>query len=129
MIIEHIGLAVTAPHSMANWYMKHLGFQMRFSGGNDEGGVAFISDPAQDVMLELFRNNVTPPMNWEGMAPLTLHFAFKSDDPLIDAARLVDAGATFLERNTITPNPGDILILMHDPWGNVIQLVKREKSL
>ena len=114
---------------MANWYVKHLGFTIRVIQGSDENGMAFISDPAQDVMLELFRNNVTPPITWEAMAPLTLHFALKSDDPLADATRLVEGGATFLERNTITPNPGDILILLRDPWGNTIQLAKREKEL
>jgi glyoxylase I family protein len=129
MIIEHIGLAVNAPHSMADWYIQHLGFQMRFGGGGDEDGLAFIADPAQDVMLELFRNPVTPPMTWEGLAPLSLHFALKSDDPLADSARLIEAGAIFIERNMRTPNPGDILILMRDPWGNTIQLVKREKPL
>jgi glyoxylase I family protein len=129
MIIEHIGLSVRAPHAMAEWYIQHLGFQMRFSGGNDEDGVAFIADPAQDVMLELFRNPVTPAMTWDGLAPLTLHFALKSEDPLGDAARLMEAGAAFVERNLRTPNPGDILILMRDPWGNTIQLVKREKPL
>ena len=126
MIIEHIGLAVTAPHSMADWYIQHLGFTLRRGGGSDQDGVAFIADPSQEVMIELFRNPVTPAMTWDGLAPLTLHFALKSDDPLADAARLVAAGATFIERNARTPNPGDILILLHDPWGNVLQLVKRE---
>jgi glyoxylase I family protein len=127
MKIEHIGLAVTAPHTMADWYIRHLGFEMRLSRGSDADGMAFIADPAQDVMLELFRNPVTPAMTWEGLAPLTLHFALKSDDPLADADRLVAAGASFVERNARTPNAGDILILLHDPWGNVIQLARRVK--
>jgi glyoxylase I family protein len=127
MKIEHIGLAVNAPHSMANWYIQHLGFSMRLGRGSDQDGVAFIGDPSQDVMLELFRNPVTPAMTWEGLAPLTLHFALTSDDPLADADRLVAAGASFVERNTRVPNAGDILILLHDPWGNVIQLARREK--
>jgi catechol-2,3-dioxygenase len=38
MIIEHIGLAVTAPHTMAAWYIQHLGFHMRRSGGSDQDG-------------------------------------------------------------------------------------------
>jgi catechol 2,3-dioxygenase-like lactoylglutathione lyase family enzyme len=129
MRIEHIGLAVTAPQSMADWYVTHLGFHRRFDGGSDADGVAFIADPTQEVMLELFRIPGTPPLPWEELAPLTLHLALHSDDPPADAARLVQAGATFLERNPRTPNPGDILILLRDPWGGVIQLVKREKAL
>ncbi len=129
MKLEHIGLAVPAAQAMADWYVQHLGFSARFRGGDDRDGVAFVSDPQQDVMLELISNPVVPPPDWKEWAPLTLHFAFRSADPLADAARLEAAGASFIERNARTPNTGDILILMRDPWGNVIQLVKRSREL
>ena len=129
MKIEHIELAVPAAHAMADWYVRNLGFQIRFSGGSEHDGVAFISDPDQDVMLELFSNPRVPPVDWSGLAPLTLHIAFRSEDPIADSTRLEKAGAAFVERNGRTPNPGDILILMRDPWGNVIQLARREKEL
>ena len=129
MIIEHIGLAVSAVQSMAGWYGQHLGLGVRFRGGNDQDGVAFISAPGQDVMLELSTRPGLAVPDWPGLPPLTLHFAFKSEDPYADAERLEAAGATFVERNTRVPTQGDILILMRDPWGNVIQLVKRAKEL
>ncbi len=128
MIIEHIGISVAAPLSMAEWYVQHLGFTIRRSRGDDRDGVAFISDPDQGVMLEIFKNPVTPPLDSSSLVPLALHIALKSPDPAADVARLERAGAKRADPNAPIPDRGDILVLMRDPWGNVIQLVKREKD-
>jgi hypothetical protein len=53
-----------------------------------------------------------------------LHIAFKSEDPEKEAEYLVSKGATFIEKCPITL-PGENLIVLSDPWGNTIQLVKR----
>jgi catechol-2,3-dioxygenase len=129
MIIEHIGISVSAPISMAEWYVQHLGFTIRRSRGDDQDGVAFISDPNQEVMLELFNNTVTPPLDSPSLAPLTLHIAVKSPDPAADVARLERVGAKRADPNAPIPDRGDILVLLRDPWGNVIQLAKREKDI
>ena len=55
---------------------------------------------------------------------LQLHIEFKSDDPEKDIKYLVSKGATFIEKCPITL-PGELLIVLHDPWGNTLQLVKR----
>ena len=80
MKIEHIGLSVSKPISMANWYVEHLGFIIRRQDGNDQKGVAFISDAKQETMLELFDNNVTPPLEGYALSPLAVHIAIASHD-------------------------------------------------
>ena len=55
---------------------------------------------------------------------LQLHIALKSDDPDKDAEFLVSKGATFIEKCPIKM-PGDNLVVLSDPWGNTIQLVRR----
>ena len=58
---------------------------------------------------------------------LQLHIALKSEDPDEDAKFLVSNGAVFIEKSPITL-PGDNLIVLSDPWGNTIQLSKRNSD-
>ena len=127
MKIEHVGLSVKEPHKMAEWYVKNLGFVIRRSAGNDQGGLAFISDPDQEAMLEIYNNNTTPPLDSFALPNLAIHIAFKSSDPDADLQRLIKAGATLIEHNDPKPG-GDTLFLLKDPWGNVLQLAKRAKD-
>ena len=127
MKIEHIGLAVSNPISMANWYVEHLGFIIRRQNGDDHKGLAFISDPEQGTMLELFENNVTPPLGSYNLSPLAVHIAVTSQNPEADMQRLIEAGAVYMEGDA-RKTTGDVLVLLRDPWGNVIQLAKREKD-
>jgi glyoxylase I family protein len=126
MKIEHIGLSVSKPISMANWYVEHLGFIIRRQDGNDQKGLAFISDPEQETMLELFDNNVTPPLVSYALSPAAVHIAINSHDPDADMQRLIKAGAVHLEGDPKKAT-GDVLVLLRDPWGMTIQLAKRAK--
>ena len=127
MKIEHIGLSVKDPISMANWYVANLGFVIRRTNGTDQKGLAFISDPSQETMLELFNNNVTPPLDPAAMSPLIVHIAVKSSDPEADLQRLVKAGCVYVEGDP-KATTSDVLVLLRDPWGMVIQLAKRLKD-
>jgi glyoxylase I family protein len=124
MKIEHIGLSVDKPISMAKWYVENLGFVIRRQNGDDHKGLAFISDSPHGAMLELFDNNVTPALKGYALSPLAVHIAVTSADPAGDVARLVKAGAVHIEGDPNKPT-GDILVLLRDPWGMVIQLAKR----
>ena len=124
MKIEHIGLSVSKPISMANWYVEHLGFIIRRQGGDDQKGLAFISAPGQEAMLELFDNNVTPPLESYTLSPAAVHIAITSQDPEADMQRLIKAGAVYIEGDPKKAT-GDVLVLLRDPWGNTIQLAKR----
>ena len=127
MKIEHIGLSVSKPISMANWYVEHLGFIIRRQDGNDQKGLAFISDPEQETMLELFDNNVTPPLGSYHLSPAAVHIAITSQDPDADMQRLIKAGAVYIEGDSKKAT-GDVLVLLRDPWGNTIQLARRAKA-
>jgi len=128
MKIEHFGLIVPQPLSMARWYEEHLGFQIKRSGGDDTEGVAFVADSSGQVMLELFARRDTPPLDFPALAPLQVHIAMLSDDPVADCDRLQEVGAVMLEDN-LGRGSGDRLILLRDPWGVVIQLVKRKTPI
>ena len=122
--IEHIGIAVEKPIEMANWYRDTLGFDIKFSAEDEEKGVAFLTDGSDRVMLELGKVPDVLPLTKVMSHHLQMHIALKSDDPDIDAEYLVSKGAKFIEKCPLRM-PGDNLIVLSDPWGNIIQLVKR----
>lgn len=122
--IEHIGIAVEKPIEMANWYHETLGFNIKFSAQDEEKGVAFLTDSSDKVMLELGKIPGVLPLTRGLSHHLQLHIALKSDDPDRDAEYLVSKGAAFIEKCPIK-RPGENLMVLSDPWGNTIQLVRR----
>jgi catechol 2,3-dioxygenase-like lactoylglutathione lyase family enzyme len=128
--IEHIGISVKEPVKMANWYKNVLGFKINLSANNDDGdkSVAFISENENNIMLELYKLPEIPALSDSINHHLQLHIAFKSEDPEKDMEYLINNGAKFIEKCPVTM-PGDYLIVLHDPWGNCIQLAKRNKKV
>ncbi len=101
-----------------------MGFNIRFSAQDEEKGVAFLTDGSDRIMLEFGRVPDVLPLA-EGISHhLQLHIALKSEDPDKEAEYLVSKGAAFIEKCPIK-RPGENLIVLSDPWGNTIQLVKR----
>ncbi len=122
--IEHIGICVEKPIEMANWYRETLGFNIVFSGEDEEKGVAFLTDGNGRVMLELGKLPGVLPLTRGLSHHLQFHIALRSDDPEKDADYLVSKGAEFIE-NCPVRLPGDNLVVLRDPWGNTLQLAKR----
>jgi glyoxylase I family protein len=122
--IEHVGLMVTQPVAMANWYRDVLGFTIRTAGEDEEKGGAFLTDAADRVMLEFGKLPGVSALSTRTDHHLQLHIAVLSDDPDADMEYLVAKGARFIERCPVT-RPGENLIVLYDPWGNCLQLVKR----
>lgn len=124
LTIEHIGIAVRKPQEIAKWYERVLGFEAVFKDGTDDKGVAFIRDAAGKCVLEIMTAPGLDSLCDRQNDPTQLHIAFLSSDPDADAARLVKEGATPVGAPIHTP-AGDTLLLLKDPWGNTLQLVKR----
>jgi len=122
--IEHIGIIVEQPVEMANWYKDVLGFNIKFAGQDSEKGVAFLTDANDKVMLEFGKIPDVIPLCNKTDHHLQLHIGIKSNDPEKESEYLISKGAIFVENCPIT-HPGDKLMVLRDPWGNSIQLVKR----
>lgn len=123
MKVEHFALQVSDPAAMAEWYVRHLGCSVARSGGPPVPA-RFVLDSAGTVMLELYRNPRLPVPDYGSMDPVLLHVAFVSADPAADGDRLVKAGATVIEDLNTSP-AGDQFVMLRDPWGVPLQLVKR----
>jgi len=127
MKIEHFALQVSDPVAMADWYQTHLGCDIKRSTGAPTHQ-RFLSDSSGAIMLEFYHNPRVPVPEYESMDPLLVHIAFVSESLELDRARLVNAGAKIAE-DLITNPGGDQLIMLRDPWGVAVQLVKRAKSM
>jgi catechol 2,3-dioxygenase-like lactoylglutathione lyase family enzyme len=127
MRIEHIALQVSDPAAIADWYVKNLGCSIARSGP-EPMSVRFMKDGAGQSMLELYRNPRCAVPDYAAMDPMLLHVAFVATDPAADRDRLVAAGATVADDLTTTP-AGDQLVMLRDPWGLALQLVRRKEPM
>ena len=127
MKLEHLALQVPDPAAMADWYVKHLGFSVARAGG-PPAHARFLLERGGAVMLEVYCNPNAQLPDYFAQDPLLLHLAFATDDPAQNSARLKDAGARLVD--DVSRNPaGDELVMLRDPWGIALQLVKRAEAM
>ena len=123
MKIEHIAFNVENPAGLAQWYVKHLDFEIR-RGMSQPPFAHFIADSTGAVMLEVYHNPDAPIPNYRDQDPAVMHLAFVCDDVQKELQRLVDAGATALG-DVFAMDNGDVAAMLRDPWDLPLQLVKR----
>jgi hypothetical protein len=127
MKIEHFALQVSEPAAMADWYVTNLGCRIARKGG-EPSHARFVSDTQGAVMIELYRNPKVPVPDYTAQDPLLVHLAFLTEQPMADRDRLVKAGAKIVE-DLFTSASGDQLVMLRDPWGLALQLVKRAEPM
>ncbi|HEY0944379.1 MAG TPA: VOC family protein [Opitutaceae bacterium] len=125
--LEHIAFNVADPVATAAWYRANLGLKI-VRAGTDPARTHFVATADGAVMLELYCNPAAPVPAYAQKHFLELHLAFVSRDPQADAATLCAAGATVAEAFKTTP-AGDEMIMLRDPFGLCVQLVKRREPM
>lgn len=127
MKIEHIGYMVEDPAEVAEWYSQNLGFQVRRK--LDESPYThFLADASGQVMVEIYNNPKAEIPDYAWMEPLVLHIAFEVEDVEEVKEDLSRAGAS-VQKDTFVTTAGDQLVMLRDPWGFAIQLVKRKDPM
>ncbi|HSI76460.1 MAG TPA: VOC family protein [Lunatimonas sp.] len=126
MKIEHLALNVSEPLAMADWYETHLGLTA-VKKMQESPYMTFLADDSGKIMIEIYQNTNATVLAFDSLDPLMLHLAFVSANPADDARRLVDAGAREVSDDTLPD--GTRLIMLRDPWGLAVQLVKRAQAL
>ncbi len=127
MRIEHIGYQVPDPVAAAEWYVKHLGFRLARSGG-PPANARFLFDSAGATMIEIYNNPAVGVPDYPKMDPLILHIAITVEDVRGVMKKLLAAGATPAGDLTTT-DLGDEFVIVRDPWGLPLQLMKRAKPI
>ena len=125
MRLEHLALQVPDPVAMADWYVKHLGCTVARAGG-PPGCARFLM--AGQALIEIYQNPTIAIPDYSSMNPLQLHLAFISANVKADRDRLLAAGAKIFDDYSTNP-AGDELLMLRDPWGIGLQLVKRHTPM
>ncbi len=126
MKIEHVAFNVADPVAVAAWYVRHLGLTIvRHLPAPTQ--THFLADDAGETILEIYCNPPGEVPDYAAMNPLLLHLAFVSTSPPDDSARLMAAGASWVEEIRFPDETH--LIMLRDPWGLALQLCKRTVPL
>lgn len=124
---EHFALNVNDPINMAQWYCENLGMKL-IRKGPPPADARFISDPDENMMLEIYKNPPDEVPDYPNMNPLLMHICFMVDNVKGICEKLVSAGATTVDESKIFDN-GDEIAMLRDPWGVPIQFIKRASSM
>lgn len=122
MKFEHFALNVPDAKASARWYVAQLGLRVARTR-DDSPFTSFLADDSGRVILEVYSNPAAPYPDYKAAHPLCFHVAFIADDPAAVRARLVAAGAAPAYEETLPD--GSFLIMVRDPWGVPLQLVRR----
>ncbi len=129
MKMEHVGIQVQAPLEMAEWYCRNLGFRLLRQQAVSPF-TAFLADSSGSVMIEIHYHPEVALPDHAKTDPLILHLAFDVGTETVEAAaeRLQADGASLAKPLVVTAT-GDRLIMLRDPWGLAVQLVKRAERM
>lgn len=127
MKLEHVAFNVAEPEQVSAWYQAHLGLRLAKVAQTPTFTAYFLVDDHQSL-LEFYRNPAVPVPDYFAINPANLHVAFVTDDVEREKDRLVAAGASVQGEKTVFPS-GVEYYYVRDPWGLVIQIVKRPAPL
>jgi catechol 2,3-dioxygenase-like lactoylglutathione lyase family enzyme len=124
IIFEHFALNVPDPVHMAEWYVAHLGMKIVMSL-DEEPYTRFLADETGRVVMEIYCNKAASIPEYCNTHPLNFHRAFAVTDAEVAKARLLAAGAAYLEE--ARPPDGSVLYMLRDPWGVPLQICRRAR--
>ena len=124
--LEHVAINTEDSRTRAKWYSENLGFTVIQDGAAPAYAV-FTADAGKRLMFELFQFKQYPVQDFRAIHPGSLHVGIMVDD--IDTARdlLTRAGATVVELHHSAQ--GDSFLVMRDPWGFPLHVLKRVKPI
>lgn len=123
MIFEHIAINVPDSKSMADWYVEHCGLRVVIQV-DEPPFTRFLADQEGRTCIEIYQNDAAEIPDYFNQSHLVYHHAFAVEDQEGTRDKLMNAGASFVEDINL-PN-GTRLIMLRDPWGVPLQLVKRK---
>jgi catechol 2,3-dioxygenase-like lactoylglutathione lyase family enzyme len=122
MKFEHFALNVANARASVQWYVNHL--ELMIARAKPEPPyTTFLADESGRVIIELYSNPAAQVPDYKSIHPLCFHIAFVADDPNATRMRLLAAGASAAYEETLPD--GSFLIMLRDPWGIPLQLVRR----
>ena len=126
---HHVGLTVTDIDRAQSWYRDALGFELQLGFELPGGARGAMLRSRGGARVELFEvPGANPGMSWADPPTAMLtegfgHVAFECSDLDTDFAQAIDAGAREVWGPRQSPEPGRRMAFIHDPDGNLIELI------
>ena len=120
--LEHIAINTEDSRIRAKWYSENLGFTVIRDGTAPQYAI-FTSDAGKNLMLELYQFTQYPVQDFRTINPFSVHFGIMTSDVAKAQSHLMKAGATMVEMHNTSQ--GDSVLVMRDPWGFPLHLLKR----
>ncbi len=127
MKFEHLALNVKDPLNLVKWYCENLGFSV-VKGMDAPPFAHFIVDSSKHILLEIFYLDDKEVIDFSGVDPASVHLGFSVEDIEEEYKKLISAGAMAVSEITLT-NSGDKIVMLRDPWGTPVQLLKRKGAM
>jgi uncharacterized glyoxalase superfamily protein PhnB len=125
--LEHFELNIPDPPGMVKWYVQNLEMNVMRQGGPPVYG-SFVADAGGNMMMELQRNDAHPVLDSSTLQHLSVHVAFLVGNVRATRDSLIEAGASLVEQMRETGG-GDQILVLRDPWGLPIQIIRRSAPL
>lgn len=123
--VDHVAIAATDPDSLTRWYCEHLGLEVLFHNGQTPGTYLIGGDTGG--MVEIMPDNGADRAVHQPHDPGIRHIAFRVTS-LDDTYAALEGKVLGL----MPPAPaagGGRIAFFHDPEGNLVQIVERERGL
>ena len=120
---EHVAFNVRDSRAQAAWHRSEFGLKVSREGGGPDYGF-FLVDGGEHMMFELYQNSRHPVLDFPNMSSMSVHLAYVVTNVAAAKEGLLAKGATIAEDLATTPS-GDHVLMIRDPWGLSVQLVKR----
>jgi catechol 2,3-dioxygenase-like lactoylglutathione lyase family enzyme len=123
--IDHVAIAARGSRELAKWYCEVLGLRVLFDNGQDPP--TCLVGGTMGAVLEIMPDNGAAVQTHQPLDPGIRHIAFRVRD--FDAVYAALQGKVL---GLMPPGPaagGGQIAFFHDPEGNLVQLVSREKEL
>jgi catechol 2,3-dioxygenase-like lactoylglutathione lyase family enzyme len=123
--VDHVAIAAKDSKALARWYCEVLNLRILFDNGKEQP--TYLVGGDMGGVVEIMPDNGAAPAVHQPLDPGIRHIAFRVKD--------FEAAYSALEGNVLglmPPAPaagGGQVAFFHDPEGNLIQIVSRDREL
>ena len=123
--VDHVAIAARDPRALAQWYCDLLGLRVLFDNGQDPP--TYLVGGDMGAVVEIMPDNGAAVTVHQPYDPGIRHIAFRVRD--FDAVHAALEGKVY---GLTPPGPaagGGRIAFFHDPEGNLLQIVSRDRDL
>ena len=128
--VDHVAIASSDPRALARWYCEVLGLRILFD--NEKDAPTYLVGGDMGAVVEIMPDNGEKRVSHQPYDPGIRHIAFRVRDFEATYAALQEHAREGRVLGLMPPGPaagGGQIAFFHDPEGNLLQIVSRDREL